>query len=59
MTELTKKTDNISDFQVSELNDINGCSNLFTNHKNSPYPLFWDAENVSIRKLFLELFSDY
>lgn len=56
-TELTKKTNDIIDFCVSSLNDSNGSSNLFTLHENSQYPLFWDIENMSIRKLFLELMS--
>lgn len=59
-TELIKKTDNIQNFVFSQNKiKIQDNCNLFTLHKNSQFPLFWDAENMTIKKIFLELYSNY
>ena len=59
-TEITRKTDDILNFVISENNTkINDNNNLMTLHKNSKFPLFWDFENLTIRNVFLELYSEY
>ena len=59
-TELIKKTDNIENFVFAQNKiKIQDNCNLFTLHQNSQFPLFWDAENMTIKKIFLELYSNY
>lgn len=59
-TEISRKTDDILDFVISENNTkVDDNNNLMTLHKNSTFPLFWDFENLTIRNVFLELYSSY
>ena len=59
-TEMNRKTEDIVEFVISENNTkISDNKNLITLHKNSPFPLFWDFENLTIKNVFLELFSSY
>lgn len=57
-TELTRKTNDITDFCFSEIFNRQ-FNNLFTIHSNSAFPLFWDLEDKTIQNVFLELKSEY
>ncbi len=39
--------------------DIQDNCNLITLHEDSQYPIIWDAENLTIKKIYIEFLSKY